>query len=82
MKGVRYCYWDEMVRYHDQIKEHEFEQTLGESGGQEPGCQNDLVTERQNQNEENKDFLNSFGVNAKMKERNDQSQRGIMGNKN
>ena len=39
------CYWDEMVRYHHQIKEHEFEQTLGESGGQEPGCQNNLVTE-------------------------------------
>ena len=34
------------------------------------------------QNEEKEEFLNSFGVNAKMKERNDQSQRGIMGNKN
>lgn len=60
-----------MVRYHHQIKEHEFDQTLGDSGGQEPGCQHDLVTERQNQNEEKEEFLNSLGVDAKMKERND-----------
>ena len=28
---------DEMVRWHHQLKGHEFEQTLGDSGGQKPG---------------------------------------------
>ena len=56
LKGVQSRYWDEIVKYHHQLKEHELEQTLGDSGGQEPGYQHDLVTEWQNKMKKKKNF--------------------------